>query len=355
MAPLIVGSTLSDLGRNSLLAEQMQRDAQAQTANLLLSQMMANQLNQREQRAMENDRQYRNNLLAQRDREWTTPNATSMAGYQNQREIARMPWDLGMTPGERERIDLERRRIDAMERNPFLGGRANPLLDDIYRTREREMQLQSKANAAADQMNASLNSKFSQLALPRLKERMDAGTDNPGKWTFGFGGMTGANAEAAAKGILGLDVPPDWLDTGTVSSKTKEWWNSPSNTLKYDLKNLAARQLAEEFPEMIPYVQWDSKRQKFVPKSQIGTLGSDSWLGGAFGGALGGSGQPVQKLPHRPAPAPDHADAALDNLILPDVPPPANTNRLLQPLNVRTNAPTISPFNVGGYSFTPIQ
>jgi hypothetical protein len=276
--------------------------------------MMANQLNQREQRAMENDRQYRNNLLAQRDREWTTPNATSAAGYDAQRGIAELPWTKGMTPAEQERINLERERIKAIQGNPLLGGGGGSgFLASAARHAESETKRKQDAEGAASILNAMTEAALGEVAMPTLKERLDAGSDNS-NW---FGGLTSGNAEKAASAMAGLGPQPAWYGSDRAVQGTQQWFNTNRNQF---LKAAAQRALLNK-PELSAFATWDEQQGRWVPNYK-----PTPFLGGAWM-------QPSTQVQQ------------------PTVAPTVQTNVP----TIQTNTPVVSPFNVGGYSFTPIQ
>lgn len=118
MIPIIVGSNLTDLGRNSLAAAQQEQDASQATSNRLL-QYLAEQNRNRQangdlsfrNRALDADTAYRNNALAQQMQMWNTPNATTTAANANQLAIAKMPYEQ-MTPAQQAQIDFENKQLE---------------------------------------------------------------------------------------------------------------------------------------------------------------------------------------------------------------------------------------------------
>lgn len=115
----VTGSNLTDLARNRILAdESVGNELAAAEARAIQREQMRQQNNQflqeqaLRQNAMNQDYGYRNNLLAQQDRQWNTPNATSIAQIGGQKEIAAYPWTRGITPAEQANLELGKKSLD---------------------------------------------------------------------------------------------------------------------------------------------------------------------------------------------------------------------------------------------------
>jgi hypothetical protein len=109
MNPLIVGSNLTDLGRNSLAAAQMEQNGSQATSNRLLQYLSEQNKNRQvnndiamRQRQADQQNALANAALMQQghlaDMQWNTPNATTTSQNSNQLAIAKFPWTMGMTP-----------------------------------------------------------------------------------------------------------------------------------------------------------------------------------------------------------------------------------------------------------------
>jgi hypothetical protein len=258
MAPLIVGSTLTDLGRNSLLAEQMQRDRENAIADMLYRNRLASQAEREgnqdralRQQAINQDFASRNAFLQEQQRQWNTPNATSLMGFEAQSALARLPYenrtmaDADTSTYRNALLDLQRKQLE-MQQQAIGSGNMNPWM----------------ANTRAGQLYAE-DALARQQANERRKRLLEI-----------------ANAKIKA------DPARVWAtDKGQA--------------------NAVIESLLAQYPEASELV-FDRKNWQF---------------------SLPGFKTEAQQQP---------------------VAAPA-------PLNVQTNSPTVNPFNIRGYSFTPIQ
>jgi hypothetical protein len=129
MNPLIVGSNLTDLGRNSLAAAQMEQDGSQATSNRLLQYLSEQNKNRQvnndiamRQRQADQQNALANAALTQQghlaDMQWNTPNATTTSQNSNQLAIAKFPWTMGMTPEQAAQNALAEKQI-SIQQMPF--------------------------------------------------------------------------------------------------------------------------------------------------------------------------------------------------------------------------------------------
>jgi hypothetical protein len=126
MALGLVGGNLTDLGRNLIANDQVVGNEFAQadlrTVQREADRMRNNQFLQElalRQRSLDAESAYRNNALAQQkalaEMQHREPNATAQYGIDVNREIARGPWDWGITPAQQAEIDLRREALNAAQ------------------------------------------------------------------------------------------------------------------------------------------------------------------------------------------------------------------------------------------------
>lgn len=105
------GSTLTDLGNNAAAGDALENQRMAALNQFLIADR---ELKQRQRQSDQQNDLARNQLMQQgriADMQWNTPNATSVNQFAAQRDVAKMPWTMGITPEQAAQNDLARESL----------------------------------------------------------------------------------------------------------------------------------------------------------------------------------------------------------------------------------------------------
>lgn len=269
MPPIIAGSNLSDLSRNSLLEAEMAANERARIADEILRRRaqdnemarFGGELGYRYADMGERGRQFDGDIGFRRD-------ALTQQGGQFDRELAlrRDEFDnrwSKLTPYEQAVLDNQLILGEIANSGYPRGGIGEQILKNDMRTK-------SDAEAAAAQANAALIGKTQEILLPQVKQRLDSGADNAPNFLGWRSGLLSGTAEKGAKYMLGMEPNPpfeNFYDNGAAIG-TRGWMRDPKR--QTEMTDFAANQLLTEMPEFSPYVNKTtnaaSGRVSFVPK-----------------------------------------------------------------------------------------
>lgn len=301
--PIIAGSTLGELSRNSLLDEERKtaewRDALDRVERArAFNRLSAGQQSAREM-AMADLAMRREAAMAPWDRGMTP---AEMARNELAREelgqrmtVARMPWDLGTTPAQQAANELAKEQLRAesgwrnraIENQRYLGDLQNQLgffqvianeplirgqaeyyrrggqtpyqlrLDEIENKREQD-RLSNSAYAAAVKANELLDGYVASEGIPQVTKSLDAGGWLPGS------GYIGSNARALAPGI----VKGSFMLGGEDQSKDATAARARQLFVNQLLPDYV-RRVNEGLGESSLLVQFDEGKGRFVPNPRF--------------------------------------------------------------------------------------